>query len=198
VSTSITKFEKIDNTRIVKSITFAATDNRAKLIDIASGVLTLVSAGTPGPTAPGDFAYEIIDPFGADGIAVDAQNRPMKNNPGWTYELSFGDFTKDTVATSTFRESVMSVSASELFAYSSCRDLNVTLKKGDAVYASHVKVADPTRVQVIALPIGQIAMHSQCGYDITNDQSSGNINTEAISKLVELAKSIKDKDKAKN
>lgn len=198
VSTSITQATYAANTRILSGLGFAVKDSRSELISMAQKALPLLGIAASTGTAPSadEIRPEVIDPFDEDGKLTNRKSVPLKINSNWKYSLEFSQATGDSITYSEFEKIAFTNQPASVIPYPSCANAVLTLIKtiGTSevpVSTIKLKVADPSNVQTIALPVGKISMHTGCGYDVTNDPSSGSLNTDALSHLIDLAKSLK-------
>jgi hypothetical protein len=200
VSTSVTEATYVQNTRILSSLKMAATDNTAQVIKIAGEAAALagVAALTSAPADENRVVPEVIDPFDKAGRLIEQIDQPLNINTGWMYSLSFLPPSKDLIGyEADFLPAALAGRAGRVLPYPGCIDAILSLtRKASSVAAGrsfvyHVKIADPSRIQTIALPRGKISMHAQCGYDVSNDAGAGNLNTDAMSRLMDIASSLK-------
>lgn len=147
-----------------------------------------------GPQLPAVLPTAIDVQFYLEELRQDNEWQDLPFNPGWSYRIDIGDPPADSVNRELFFNETAGTSVNVL-PVSACRDAtlyivqeepkNLVEKKDIAVdYSQYIeeqsfhqftlKVADPTRVQLVSLPTeGQVTMHSSCGADVREQDYRG-------------------------
>lgn len=197
VSTNITQFTTLPNTRIPAAIGIEVIDNRKEMIETfarAAGLFAILKA-------PPEL------PFNATVIEVkDADNQDLPLNKNWKYSLKISEVPQDALPFDEFKKMTINTDL-KVFPYSACRTASLTLvaPKDNEVFKDKmsfkIKVADPAHVSLIEIPSkGQITMHPSCGVDVKSEKSSGGsvdwgLLGNLIQKVKDLKESIDKKDK---
>lgn len=195
VSTNITQFATLPNTRIPAAIGIEVIDNRKEMIDTIAkvpGLFGILGIEVPEPKPQEEFKATVVEPR-------DAENQDLPLNTGWKYSLRIGSVPEDALPISEFKNMAANTSL-KVFPYSACRTASLTLippkRNGEkqAPVSFKLKIADPDYVSLIAMPSkGQVTMHPSCGVDVKSEKSSGgSVDWGLLGNLIQKLKDTRE------
>lgn len=191
ISTNITQFTTLPNTRIPSAVGSEVIDNRKEMIETFAKVADLAFLK----------AVPIVK-FNATVVELkNAEKQDIPLNEGWKYSLKIGDAPKDALPIDEFKKMATDTDL-KVFPYSACRTASLTVFWPNGKTESFkLKVADPAFVSIIEIPTkGQITMHPSCGVDVKSEKGmGGSVDWGLLGNLIQKVKNIKENiNKAKN